>query len=288
MRPFTVSFSGGRTSAYMLRQILDAYGGTLPPDCFVLFANTGKERDETLDFIHEIEIRWDVPIRWLQYAGDNRDKTRNWKEVNYETAHRTGEPNSPFDLLLGETETLPNVMARFCTVQLKVKTMRRFLEAQGWDRDFFRRTAIGIRADESDRAVQIRADCPSYVAPVFPLIEDRVTKPDVLKFWKKQPFDLQLGDHEGNCDGCFLKSRGKLVRIARSRPDLIDWWARWEKAKVGTATTGSKFREDRTYAGIIEAARQSLMFDDDDDEIPCACVAGVGDWCDAEGDDETP
>jgi len=287
MRPFTVSFSGGRTSAYMLRRILDAYGGKLPPDCFVLFANTGKERDETLEFIHEIETRWDVPVRWLEYAGDNRDKTRNWKEVTYETAHRTGNPGSPFDLLLGETKTLPNVVARFCTVQLKMKTMRRFLEDQGWDRDFQRRTCIGIRADESDRGMQIQADCPSYVIPVFPLIEAKITKPDVLKFWKKQPFDLQLEDHEGNCDGCFLKSRAKLTRIARDRPDLIEWWARWEKAKVETTTTGSKFRTDRTYAGILDAARQTLLFDEnaeEDDSIPCNCGAGVGDWCDTEED----
>lgn len=30
--PAAISFSGGRTSALMLRRILDAHGGTLPPD----------------------------------------------------------------------------------------------------------------------------------------------------------------------------------------------------------------------------------------------------------------
>ena len=51
--PALISFSGGRTSAYMLYQILQAHGGELPPNLYVTFANTGKEMPETLDFITE-------------------------------------------------------------------------------------------------------------------------------------------------------------------------------------------------------------------------------------------
>ena len=50
-RPAVISFSGGRTSAYMLRSVVDAYGGSLPADIAVIFANTGLERPETLEFI---------------------------------------------------------------------------------------------------------------------------------------------------------------------------------------------------------------------------------------------
>lgn len=49
--PAIVSFSGGRTSAYMLYQIVIAHNGALPDDVRVCFANTGKERVETLDFV---------------------------------------------------------------------------------------------------------------------------------------------------------------------------------------------------------------------------------------------
>ncbi len=51
--PALISFSGGRTSAYMLWQILAAHGGQLPDDVHICFANTGKEREETLRFVHE-------------------------------------------------------------------------------------------------------------------------------------------------------------------------------------------------------------------------------------------
>lgn len=67
--PAVLSISGGRTSAYMLRMVLDAHGGALPPDVLAIFANTGKEMPETLDFIEECSQRWSVPIKWLEYRG---------------------------------------------------------------------------------------------------------------------------------------------------------------------------------------------------------------------------
>ena len=46
-RPAVISFSGGRTSGYMLKHILDAHSGRFPYDVAVIFANTGLERPET-------------------------------------------------------------------------------------------------------------------------------------------------------------------------------------------------------------------------------------------------
>jgi 3'-phosphoadenosine 5'-phosphosulfate sulfotransferase (PAPS reductase)/FAD synthetase len=48
--PVQIAFSGGRTSAYMLRQILDANSG-LPERAVVTFQNTGREMAEILDFV---------------------------------------------------------------------------------------------------------------------------------------------------------------------------------------------------------------------------------------------
>lgn len=65
--PALISFSGGRTSAYMLHQILHAHDGELPSDVVVTFANTGKEREETLRFVYECGIRWNCNIHWLEW-----------------------------------------------------------------------------------------------------------------------------------------------------------------------------------------------------------------------------
>ena len=50
--PTCISFSGGRTSAYMLWRVLMAHGGHLPDEAIVCFANTGKEDEATLRFVH--------------------------------------------------------------------------------------------------------------------------------------------------------------------------------------------------------------------------------------------
>ena len=69
MSPYTlpngnvqISFSGGRTSGYMLHAIMEANGG-LPERARVVFANTGRERNETLDFVQEICIEIDPALR---------------------------------------------------------------------------------------------------------------------------------------------------------------------------------------------------------------------------------
>src|SRR6478736_5735630 len=92
--PALISFSGGRTSAYMLRQILDAHGGKLPDDVHVCFANTGKEREETLRFVHECATRWGVRVRWLEFRSDRKrlPVEQRFAEVGYNSASRAGEP----------------------------------------------------------------------------------------------------------------------------------------------------------------------------------------------------
>src|ERR1700722_9767376 len=65
--PAIISFSGGRTSGLMLWSILQAYGGSLPDNIKVCFANTGKEREETLDFIQACAGHWHTHITWLEF-----------------------------------------------------------------------------------------------------------------------------------------------------------------------------------------------------------------------------
>lgn len=46
---YQISFSGGRTSAYMTKMLLDNFNDKY--DFIVTFANTGMEHNKTLDFI---------------------------------------------------------------------------------------------------------------------------------------------------------------------------------------------------------------------------------------------
>ena len=116
-----ISFSGGRTSGYMLYKILEANNG-LPDRAKVIFTNTGREMEQTLDFVQECSHRWNVNIIWLEYDIVNGKVT--YKEVNHNSASRNGEP---FEKLIESKKILPNVLIRFCTVELKIKTAKRYL-----------------------------------------------------------------------------------------------------------------------------------------------------------------
>lgn len=112
--PALISFSGGRTSGYMLCRILDACGGRLPEDVRVCFANTGKEMPATLDFVRDCGERWNVDIDWLEYSPYGEEQ-RKFRIVEHATASRNGEP---YEALLRERKYLPNPVVRFCTTEL--------------------------------------------------------------------------------------------------------------------------------------------------------------------------
>ena len=266
-----MSFSGGRTSAFMLRRVLDAYGGQLPADVHVLFANTGKERPETLNFVRDCAERWSVRIRWVEYHltdGPDGKLIHGWREVNHDTASRHGEP---FSALIRARSFLPNPVMRFCTQELKIRVMGKFARAVGFDHWT---SVIGLRADEPRRVAKATAPTSERWENVCPIAEAGETVHDVMAFWSAQPFDLRLRQHEGNCDLCFLKGRGRIERILRDRPDLAAWWIAQEDVDGSDRT----FRKDRpTYRRMLDMVERTpflpgIDMGEDDGTLPCGCT----------------
>jgi len=261
--PALISFSGGRTSGYMLKQILDAHGGRLPDDVVVTFANTGKEREETLRFVHDCATHWNVKVRWLEYrVGDQR-----FEEVGFNSASRNGEP---FAALIKKREYLPNSVTRFCTSELKIRVMRDFAKSLGWKNWS---NVIGLRHDEGHRVMKALAANDSGKQPwtsAMPMAKAKATRRDVMAFWAEQPFDLQLKSYEGNCDLCFLKGRNKLQALIRENPGMATWWAEQEaRVKPGS---GARFVTEYSYAELADQVdRQGFLFEDDGEEFDAEC-----------------
>lgn len=266
--PALISFSGGRTSAYMLWRILQAHGGLLPDDVHVCFANTGKEREETLRFVHECGTRWGVKINWLEFVTDlaSAGPAGRIEEVGYNSASRAGEP---FDRLIARKQAIPStVTGRWCTDFLKVRTLHNFMRRQGFEPGTFFEV-IGIRADEADRAKRLRASGRNVAGKITtPLIDASVRKSDVLEFWAAQPFDLELPRGYGNCDHCpFVGTKNRIAR-ARFDPAGTLWWASHEQ--------GRKFNFGRTFSFVEVlglAASEPIMVPDDNADAEC------GLWC---------
>lgn len=249
--PVQIAFSGGRTSGLMLKKLLEANDG-LPSRAVVTFQNTSRERAETLDFVQEVGERFNVPITWLElrpaghcplvgevgekYAeifGRSRleymvewwARERNperFAVVSHNSASRASEV---FETLILARKYLPNQQMRFCTIEMKIRTAKRYLmSALGWKHWT---NCVGFRADEPHR---LNKPPPRDRWTVWaPLAVAGVAVRDVSSFWKTQPFDLRLPNVGGNCwlgncDGCFLKSEANIAAFARDVPDDALWW----------------------------------------------------------------
>lgn len=276
-----VSFSGGRTSAYMLRQVLDNNDDLA--DLVVTFANTGKEHPATLEFVRECAERWSVPIVWLEF----RDNEAGFEVVDFASASREGEP---FEALIRKRKYLPNPVTRFCTIDLKIRIIHKYLRSHGLStEDNPVDMMTGIRADEPRRVTKIRnrksTSESKWATMAMPLADAGVGVQDVSDFWTDQPFDLMLPTIngrtlEGNCDLCFLKGANQVYSIiASDRGEPVrkaDWWARMERTAVtssGITGNGALFRFDRpSYQQMLDYSdTQFDMFADHDEAIACFC-----------------
>lgn len=280
--PALISFSGGRTSGYMLWRILQAHGGTLPDDVHVAFANTGKEREETLRFVHECGTRWGVKVRWLEWACrlKRTPVAERFNEVGFNSASRDGEP---FDRLIDSKKALPNQAQRWCTEHLKVQALHDFMRAECGLEPGQYAEVIGLRADEFWRYANSRERAEREGRIVaYPLMTGGTTKRDVTAFWLgdntdplspalplPQGFDLGLRGIDGNCTLCFMKGPDAIAGLIREDATLASWWIAAEKR------TGRTFRNERPIEQIARDVDRQPDLWADPDEFDAEC----GTWC---------
>lgn len=247
-----VSFSGGRTSAYMSKWLIDNKPeGT---ELIFTFANTGLEHEKTLEFVDKCDKAFGMDLVWVEADVQHGERVgTKHKIVNFETASRNGEPFEEVIKKYG----LPNADYPHCNRELKLAPLHSFKNSiQPLTHDSF--FAIGIRADEFDR---MSADAKKNKL-VYPLVSTGATKPQIINWWSKQNFDLELPEHLGNCVSCWKKSDRKLLTIAKHDQKRFDFFARME-SEYGHITTTEKprklFRHERTTADIIATSKKPFV-----------------------------
>jgi hypothetical protein len=179
--------------------------------------------------------------------------------VDYNTASRNGEP---FAELIKKRSYLPNVVTRFCTTELKIIPIKKYIMSLGYEEWT---NAIGIRVDEQQRILKMNKRKERYLT-IAPLNDFKITKENVLEFWKNQSFDLELSEHLGNCDCCFLKGINKIKRIEKENPNLLNWWIEQEQRMNAT------FRKSRPLRLLRHLLKtQPTLFDSFEEDIQCFC-----------------
>ncbi len=268
-----ISISGGRSSAMMLKIMLD--NGQVDSDTIVVFANTGREHDATLDFVRECEIRWGVPIVWLEF----RAAKPKFEVVTYETASRRfGDNNSrPFRELIQQRNYLPNPTQRMCTGDMKIKTIRRYIRSLKHRGDI--PTYIGLRYDEPDRVAKKKeSNATGDVSEFYymPLYDMRITVAERNEFWKNQGFDLGISSTQDNCDLCFLKGMWEKIWTIREDPESVKFWIEMEEYVKPTTKKKrqSQFRKEYSYSTLQHIAETQLVLpfiEPRTTSISCSC-----------------
>lgn len=251
-----VSVSGGRTSGLMAKLLFDRFQDVY--EMIFVFANTGREKEETLIFVNDLTVYFGLPIVWVEgvvHFGTRKGSTHNI--TNFKDADRSG---IVFERVI-QKYGIPNTQFLHCTRELKTNPIRSYAKSIGWKDHKKYTTAIGLRADEPARIDLIKAQKEKQF---YPLYEWGIKKPDVLAFWSRQLFDLKLsGEHQGNCKMCYKKTNRKLA--TQILEDPCDRWIDNMEEKYSYFTPPSRenkspyyfFRNSTPFIEIENIARDS-------------------------------
>lgn len=279
--------SGGRTSEYMYKRLLDEYSET--HNIVGIFANTGWEHHKTLEFVHNNDIENEKlygakPI-WLEAVVNDGRVSSTFRVVSFQNASRNMEPFWDVSRKYG----LPSSAYPHCTRELKERPIHYYVETVlGWSnkkagkevsvQDPFcdcgncykvknfepYETALGIRIDEPRRVKRNKTD-QNKVYPLVDWFFDAPDKLDIIDWWESRDFDLGIPEHLGNCVGCFRKSDQKLMKAYRDAPDQFKTNIDEELGFVGSNVIDGKhsdkprtmYRNYRLNSDIIKMFEQA-------------------------------
>jgi len=251
MKNLLVSFSGGETSAFMAQWLKNHYRELGYENIVFVFANTGLENEQTLEFVERCDVKFGLKLNWVEaLVWQEERKGTGYTITDFEHAKRKGEPFEDIIKKYG----IPNQAFPHCTRELKQAPIHSFCKI--WFNGEKYHTAIGIRKDEIDRMNEKAKE----MGFIYPLIDSKMipmSKPMINFYWHSMPFRLELKGYQGNCTTCWKKADKKLYQIAKETPSAFDFMHKMEveyssNEKVQNNTF---FRNNRSALQILEEAK---------------------------------
>ena len=244
-RRHIVNISGGKDSAALAIYMKFTYP-KVPAE--YVFCDTKCELPETYDFLDRLETFLGKEIHRINAFNILRipEKDRN-----------------PFDIFYNEMYSgyLPSPRSRWCTRELKIKPLEKYLEGT---------TAysyIGIRGDEEREGYKgkkppVFSQKPNII-PVYPFKDDAIGYEEVKEMLDAS--GLGLPDYykwrsRSGCYFCFYQQVGEWQRLKEEHPHLF------EKAKQYERTDGKRkftWVEGKTLDEIANEPRREIQEQDE-------------------------
>ncbi|HFG4486391.1 phosphoadenosine phosphosulfate reductase family protein [Acinetobacter baumannii] len=240
-----ISFSGGRTSAYLVYLFKD------DPNARFVFMDTGAEHPATYKFIKDIVNHWGIDLVCLRtVVNPEMGKGCGYQVIGIDDLKQDLKPWEEMLTKYGA----PAYDIPYCTARMKTEPFEKYCN-DTFGKNKFERW-IGIRFDEPKRLpievleklnlpIHARATHQKssyrYLAEICDLDKD-----EILDWWESQPFDLAITEHLGNCVFCIKKGLNKIALAAKDEPEMaIKWIGLTEGPKV--RTEGRKHNHKRMY-----------------------------------------
>ncbi len=202
-----VSFSGGRTSAFLSAIMKEKYGN----DVDFVFMDTGAEHIETYRFLRRCNQYFELNITCLRMKVNPMGRGVGYEVVDIDDL----KPDlKPFKLMM-EKYGIPYIGGMFCTDRMKLKPFTKYCNDKYGKGNY--ETWLGIRTDEPKRLS--KKNGIRYMAEI-----SNFEKEDVIDWWKDKPFDLYIPEWLGNCVFCPKKSNLKLVAAYHDEPEFYQEW----------------------------------------------------------------
>lgn len=189
-----LGLSGGKDSTALALYLKDKV-----PDIEYFFCDTHKELPETYAFLKKLEVVLGKEIKCLE-AKRGFD---HWLEI------------------FGGF--LPSPKARWCTKQLKIVPLEKYV---GDDQAI---TYVAIRADE-DRVGYISTK--TNIKPVFPFMKDGLVKNDIIQILEKSGIGMPEYYNwrsRSGCYFCFFQRKYEWVKLSEIHPDLFEKAVKYEQ-----------------------------------------------------------
>ena len=214
------------------------------PGDIVIFCDTGREHEGTYKFVDDFERIEGIRIE---------------RVIGFD-----------FSSYIKEKKKVPNIKMRWCTVEAKIKPARKFLIELGI-KEYL--NFIGFRFDEKSRIVS-HVERYKNVKTIFPLFKYGIDKQFVLDYWNKKSYNLEIPQILGNCDACFMKGKGAIIRIYQQFPELANKWIEDENSANGhTYIKGISHQKMLDIATELNLKNSGCDIEKLKPEFNCSCGA---------------
>lgn len=239
-----VSFSGGRTSAYLCYLMKDMHGD----DVDFVYMDTGAEHPKTYEFIRRVNNELGLNLTCLRTNFSSPLGAGN--DFTVVGIDSISPDLKPFSEMMAKYGT-PYIGGMFCTDRMKLVPYTKYCNEKYGKGNY--ETWLGIRSDEPKRLSAKKGI--RYLAEISDF-----EKQDVLDFWKRMPFDLEIDEWNGNCVFCPKKSDLKLAAAQYDNPGAyIDFLDALHSNSVRTDDKTGHF--SKMYRGKKSLEQVVAMFD---------------------------